>query len=195
MKGRWRKVLLIITVVSTFIITGCTTGKGFEIEAKEFTEEQNEVLVLTGSRAAKYELKNYPNDKNYELRIVYEVYNKKEKVKEEIITATLGEPTEEKIEDDTLLISIQDKKIRILKGGASSYMDIDEDIHKLSNGYFAGATKIAMNDEIYLFQANSTGRFIPLDKLGVISKEELSKTLEANDTNIFIKLVYEEIKK
>jgi len=65
----------------------------------------------------KYDLKNLPRDKSYELKVVYEVYNNKEKVREEILLGTAYGPTDDKIEDTNISINIQENKIRIMFGG------------------------------------------------------------------------------
>lgn len=96
------------------IIVGCTQEKDFIIESKEFTDEQYEILSLCGNRAFKYDLKNLPNDKNYELTVVYEVYKNKEKVKEDDIMGFAYGPADEKIEDTNISINIQENKIRIM---------------------------------------------------------------------------------
>lgn len=67
-----KKVLIIIAILSSLLISGCTQSKGFTIASKEFTDSQYEILALTGNRAFKYDLKNIPNDKNYELKLVCE---------------------------------------------------------------------------------------------------------------------------
>ena len=108
-----KKVLVLIAILSALIISGCTQNNYFTIKSKEFTDEQNEILSLTGNRAFKYDLKNLPKDKNYELKIVYEIYKNKEKVKEEMIFGMAYGPTENKIEDTNLSINIQENKMNI----------------------------------------------------------------------------------
>lgn len=190
-----KKVLVLIAIFGALIIGGCTQGKYFTIESKEFTDKQNEILSLTGNRAFKYDLKNLPKDKNYELNIVYEVYKNKEKVREETILGMAYGPTEDKIEDTNISINIQENKIRIMSGGAYSNLEIEEDISKLSNYYFSGTRKINIGDEVYLFHGNDGGNSLTMDRLGLLSKEELDRLIEENEVNTFIKLVCEEIKK
>ena len=190
-----KKVLVLIAIFGALIIGGCTQCKYFTIESKEFTDKQNEILSLTGNRAFKYDLKNLPKDKNYELNIVYEVYKNKEKVREETILGMAYGPTEDKIEDTNISINIQENKIRIMSGGAYSNLEIEEDISKLSNYYFSGTRKINIGDEVYLFHGNDGGNSLTMDRLGLLSKEELDRLIEENEVNTFIKLVCEEIKK
>ncbi|HAR86115.1 MAG TPA: hypothetical protein DCR69_10330 [Clostridium sp.] len=190
-----KKVLVLIIVLSALIISGCTQSENFTIENKEFTDEQMEILSLTGNRAFKYDLKNLPRDKSYELKVVYEVYKNKEKVREEILLGTAYGPTDDKIEDTNISINIQENKIRIMFGGAYSNLEIEENIFKSANYYFNGARKFNIGDEVYLFHSNDGGKGLTMEKLGYLSKEELDGLIEKNQENAFIKLVCKEIKK
>ena len=190
-----KKVLILITILSVLIISGCAQSKDFTIKFKEFTDEQSEILSLTGNRAFKYDLKNLPKDKSYELNIVYEVYKNKEKIREENILGMAYGPTEDKIEDINISINVQENKIRVTSGGAYSELETEEDIFRLSNYYFSGdPIKINIGDEVYLFHAID-GDILTTESLGLLSKEELDRLIEKNEVNIFIKLVCEEIKK
>ena len=190
-----KKALVLIVILSTLIISGCTQSKNFTIESKDFTDEQNEIFLLTGSRAFKYDLKNLPKDKSYELNVVYEVYKNKEKVREESILGMVYETVEDKIENTNISINIQENKIRVTSGGAYSELETEEDIFRLSNYYFSGdPIKINIGDEVYLFHAID-GDILTTESLGLLSKEELDRLIEKNEVNIFIKLVCEEIKK
>ena len=190
-----KKALVLIVILSALIISGCTQSKKFIIESKEFTDEQNEILSLTGNRAFKYDLKNLPKDKSYELKVVYEVYKNKEKVREENILGMAYEPVEDKIENTNISINIQENKIRVTSGGAYSELETEEDIFRLSNYYFSeDPIKINIGDEVYLFHAIN-GDILTTESLGLLSKEELDRLIEKNEVNIFIKLECEEIKK
>ena len=189
-----KKALVLIVILSALIISGCTQSKNFIIESKEFTDEQNEIFLLTGSRAFKYDLKNLPKDKSYELKVVYEAYKNKEKLREENILGMAYEPVEDKIENTNISINIQENKIRVTSGGAYSELETEEDIFRLSNYYFSGdPIKINIGDEVYLFHAID-GDILTTESLGLLSKEELDRLIEKNGVNIFIKLVCEEIK-
>ena len=190
-----KRVLVLIAILSALIISGCTLRGNFTIESKEFTDEQNEILSLTGNRAFKYDLKNLPKDKSYELKVVYEVYKNKEKISEKNILGMGYGPTEDKIEDTNISINIQENKIRIISGAAYSNLEIEEDISKLTNYYFSGDRKINIGDEVYLFHGNDGGNGLTMENLGYLSKEELDRLIEKNEVNNFIKLVCEEIKK
>lgn len=189
-----KKVLVLIAILGALTIGGCTQGN-FTIESKEFTEEQNEILTLTGNRAFKYDLKNLPKDKSYELNVIYEVYKDKEKIKEENMLGMAYEPTEDKIEDTNISINIQEDEIITISGGVFGNLEIKEDISKLTNYYFSGSREINVGDEVYLFHGNDNGKGTTTERLGGLSKEELDRLIEENEMNIFIKLVCEEIKK
>lgn len=190
-----KKALVLIVILSALIISGCTQSKNFIIESKDFTDEQNEIFLLTGSRAFKYDLKNLPKDKSYELKVVYEAYKNKEKLREENILGMAYEPVEDKIENTNISINIQENKIRVTSGGAYSELETEEDIFRLSNYYFSGdPIKINIGDEVYLFHAID-GDILTTESLGLLSKEELDRLIEKNEVNIFIKLECEEIKK
>lgn len=190
-----KKILVLIAILSVLIVSGCTQSKDFVIASKEFTDEQYEILSLTGNRAFKYDLKNLPEDKSYELMIVYEIYKNKEKVKEEIIFGMAYGPTEDKIKDTNLSINIQENNIKLMSGGAYTNLKIEEDISKLTNYYFSGNRKIDIGDEVYLFHANDGSSGLNMDRLGFLSKEDLDRVIEENNMNIFIKLVCKEIER
>lgn len=189
-----KRVLVLITLLAALMISGCAQSKGLTIKSTEFTDEQNEILFLTGNRAFKYDLKSFPKDKSYELNVVYEVYENQEKIKEESIFGMAYGPTDEKIDDSNISINIQEDKIRIMSGGASTHLEIDEDISKLTNYYFSGERSINIGDEVYLFHGNDKGSCSTMGGLGSLSKEELNRLIEENKVNIFIKLVCKEIK-
>ena len=184
-----KKVLILITILSVLIISGCAQSKDFTIKFKEFTDEQSEILSLTGNRAFKYDLKNLPKDKSYELNIVYEVYKNKEKIREENILGMAYGPTEDKIEDINISINVQENKIRVMCCGGYSDLEIEEDISKLTNYYFNGTREINIGDEIYLFHGTDGGSCLTMDRLGLISKEDLDRLIGENELNTFIKLV------
>lgn len=188
--GNMKKLIMVMTLMLTLIVTGCSKEEDFQIEYQDLTKEQFELLTLTGNRVFKYNLKNLPNDKKYRLELVYEVYKNNKKVKEESFLGIGYEPMDETLDDSTLAINIQDKKITSFLGGASSYIDIDEDISKLSQYQpFSGKTEIKLGDEIYLFQG-SIGEYNLINiSSGRLSKEEKNKIIKGNELNVFIKLV------
>lgn len=188
--GNMKKLVMLMTLMLTLIATGCSKGKCFRIEYQDLTKQQFELLILTGNRVFKYNLKNLPNDKKYRLELVYEVYKNNKNVKEESFLGIGYEPMDETLEDSTLAINIQDKKITSFLGGASSCIDIDEDISKLSQYQpFSGNTEIKFGDEIYLFQGTKGEYNLINISSGRLSKEEKNKIIKGNELNVFIKLV------
>lgn len=188
--GNMKKLIMVMTLMLTLIVTGCSKEEDFQIEYQDLTKEQFELLTLTGNRVFKYNLKNLPNDKKYRLELVYEVYKNNKKVKEESFFGIGYEPMDETLEDSTLAINVQDKKITSFLSGASSYIDIDEDISKLSQYQsFSGNTEIKLGDEIYLFQGTKGEYNLINISSGRLSKEEKNKIIKGNELNIFIKLV------
>ncbi|MBC6696478.1 hypothetical protein H9L25_06830 [Terrisporobacter mayombei] len=190
-----KKLMILITLLTTFIITGCTQIKDFQIEYEELSEEQYELLTLTGNRILKYNLKNLPNDKNYELKLVYEVYKNNKKIKEEDIIGMAYGPTNEDINNIILEINIQDNKIRCISGQngeAYSSIDIEENIENLSYQYFSKTTKINLGDEIYLFHGMEEGKNgFKISDLGLLSEEDKDSYVKDNELNVFLKLICE----
>lgn len=185
----------ILIGIMSFTLVSCgdkketvNNTKNFTIESKEFTDEQNEVLTLTGNRAFKFDLKNLPTDKSFELKLVYEVYKNKEKVKEQTMFAAAYDTTEDNREDTNIALNIQENKIRIMSCGAYGSIDIDEDITKLTNYYFNGTKNITLGDEIYLFHALSGNTAISMQSME-LSKEDVEKVINENEMNVFIKLI------
>lgn len=190
-----KKVMILITLLITLIITGCTQAKDLQIEYEKLSEEQSQLLTLTGNRVFKYNIKNLPNDKNYEFKLVYEVYKNNEKLKEEKIVGLLYEPTNEELKDIILAINIQDDKIRCISGeygGVYSSLDIEEGIKNLSQQYFTETTKINLGDEIYLFHGIEGINGFKFSGLGLLSDEDKSSYINDSELNVFIKLVCEE---
>lgn len=189
-----KKLMILITLLVTLIITGCTQTKDFQIEYDELSEEQAKLLTLTGNRVYKYNLKNPPNDKNYELKLVYEVYKNNEKIKEKDIIGMAYGPTNEEISNIILEINIQDNKIRCISGEngeAYSSIDIDENIEELSHQFFTKTTKINLGDEIYLFHGLKGKNGLKISDLGLLSKEDKDRYIKENELNVFLKLICE----
>lgn len=189
-----KKLMILITLLFTLIITGCTQTKDFQIEYDELSEEQAKLLTLTGNRVYKYKLKNPPNDKNYELKLVYEVYKNNEKIKEKDIIGMAYGPTNEEINNIILEINIQDNKIRCISGEngeAYSSIDIDENIEELSHQFFTKTTKINLGDEIYLFHGLKGKNGLKISDLGLLSKEDKDRYIKDNELNVFLKLICE----
>lgn len=189
-----KKIKLLAILLIIIITTGCSQKRDFEMKYDGLSEEQNEILTLTGNKILKYKLKNIPNDKSYELNLIYEVYKDNEKIKEEKIISMLHEPTNEKIKDLNLAINIQENKIICLAGGAYTSFDIEENIGELSQQCFFNDVKINMEDEIYLFHGVKSENGLIISDLGYLSDEDKNNYIKNNELNIFIKLECKEIK-
>ncbi|WP_270942125.1 hypothetical protein [Romboutsia lituseburensis] len=188
-----KKLITLAILLITLTITGCTQTKDFQIEYNSLSKEQEEIINLTGNRIFRYNLENLPNDKNYQLNLVYEVYKDGKKIKEELITSSWYEPTKEKLEDATVAINMQDNKVRCQVGVASSSLDIKEDISQLSYHYFTSGKKINLGDEIYLFHGVKGDKGILYSDLGLLSDKDLNENIKENELNVFVKLQCKEV--
>lgn len=186
--------MILIFALLILIIIVFNQNKDFKIEYEKLPQEHSELLTLTGNKVLKYDLKNLSNKKSYEIGLVYEVYKDDKKVKEEKIMGMLYGPTKEKIKNNELSINIQDKRIRCMsgeEGGIYSYLDVEEDISKLSYQYFVGKNKVEFGDDVYLFHGTSGENGFTGYDLGKLSEEDKNNLIKNNDLNIFIKLIYE----
>lgn len=188
-----KKLITLAILLITLTITGCTQTKDFQIEYNSLSKEQEEIINLTGNRIFRYNLENLPNDKNYQLNLVYEVYKDGKKVKEEQIMSLWYEPTKEKLEDITVAINMQDNKIRCQEGGAAASLDVKEDISQLSYHYYNGGKKINFGDEIYLFHGVKGDKGILYSDLGLLSDKDLNENIKENELNVFVKLQCKEV--
>lgn len=184
-----KKIIVQVVVIMTLILAGCAQTKDMEIVYKELSQEESQLLTLTGNNIMRYNIKNLPNDKDYELKLVYEVYENKEKVKDETIMAMAYEASDEKLQDLDLWINIQEGKIRCLKGGAYAYYDVEENIENLSREYFSKSSTFDLGDEVYLFRGVGGKNGMKISELGVVSDKD---SLLEGTSNVFIKLVCEE---
>ncbi|WP_316351382.1 hypothetical protein [Clostridium sp.] len=76
-------------------------------------------------------------------------------------------------------------------GGSYSDLVTEEDIFRLTNYYFSEVLrKISMGYEVNLFHV-ADGEMLTMERLGLLSKEDLDRLIEKNEVNIFIKLVCE----
>lgn len=183
-----KKLITLAILLITLTITGCTQTKDFQIEYNSLSKEQEEIINLTGNRIFRYNLENLPNDKNYQLNLVYEVYKDGKKIKEEPIISSLYEPTKEKLEDITVSINMQDNKIRCQEGGAAASLNIKEDISQLSYQYFNKGKKIKLGDDIYLFHGVKGDKGILYSDLGLLSDKNINENIKENELNVFLKL-------
>lgn len=184
-----KKLIILITLMLVAITTGCSANKDFVITSEDLSENESLLLTLTGNRVAKYNLKNLPTDKTFDLSMVYEVYKDGEKVKDDYIFSMGFAPTEEKLEDTVLAINIEDNIIRCMAVGALGYLPIEEDLSKLSYTFLPGNTNISIGDEIYLFQGSSSENGFMSPNSAKITDEEKEKYIANNQLTVFLKLV------
>ncbi|MGL5328725.1 MAG: hypothetical protein ACRDD7_05620 [Peptostreptococcaceae bacterium] len=196
MKRTFIKVLAGITI----LCAGCANVNGidkldFQISSNEFSKEEQEMLVLTGNRVFRYDIKNLP-DKKYELKVIYEVYKDNKKIKEEYMISMIEDSIEESVNNMSLGINILDEKIICAWGEdgtiASTNFEIKEDISKLGYTSFNNDTKINLDEDIYLFYASSGENGFKTTDLGSLVESEKNELISDNKSNIFIKLVCEE---
>lgn len=187
-----KKILLISTIFITLIISGCTNNQHFTIKSQKYTDKQQELLTLTGNNASKYELENIPNNKDFEIKIMYEVYENTTKIKEQLITSMLVESTKDTIEDIPFAINIQENIIRLVSKSSSSEIKIDEDLSNLSSYWLSYDSQINLNDTIYLFIANEDNNTNISNESFIFKDQDINKIVTTNNTNVFIKLVFTE---
>lgn len=197
-----KKTIIKILAGITILCAGCSnvngvTSKDFQISRNEFSKEEQELLTLTGNRVFRYDVKNLPNDKNYELKLKYEVYEDNKKIKEEEIISMLNDSKEESIKNMSLGINILDDKIICLSGedefSALAYIDIKENVSTLGYTSLGDYSKININEEVYLFHASSGESGFKSMSLGNMSEDDKNELLSDSKINIFIKLICKEI--
>lgn len=187
-----KKLILLITILSALIITGCTTTTVTSVvESDPLTNEQIKLLKLTGNKAFMYNIKNLPKDEAYELNVVYEVYEKGEKITEDIIVGAGYDQSVDKIKNVSIGLNIADDKIRCIMDDGAIYSEIDikEDIDNMSYQYLEGDVKMNIGDEIYLFHGLKGGESMSFRNLTKVTKEDIDMYMKEHDTNVFIKLV------
>lgn len=194
-----KKLLLICLALCLIIITGCQVrNETTKLVTQDLSKREAYLLKLSGNNVLSYNLKNLPQDKDYELQVVYEVYREGEKLKEESIAGIYNDATCEKVKNDTIALNIQENKIRVLygkDGSASGIYDLEEDLSQYSQAWFGNTANLAIDGEVYIYHAhsgNSSRSTIPLGT--EVTSEELNNILNANEDNIFIKIVFKEIR-
>lgn len=188
-----KKLLLISTIFITLIISGCTNNQHFTIKSQKYTNKQQELLTLTGNNASKYELENIPNNKDFKINIIYEVYENTTKIKEQLITSMLVESTKDTVDNIPISINIQDNLIRLVSKSSYNEIKIDEDLSNLSSCWLSYDSQINLDDTIYLFIANEDNNTNISNESFILKDQDINKIVTTNNTNVFIKLVFTEI--
>lgn len=211
--GNLKKFSIILAVVLSLIwFSGCTqnlktNSEGIKVTCENFSDKENYILLLTGNNAVKYNINNLPIDKDYELNLVYEVYENGTKVKEEILTGIRGgepEDNQEPIKSQTIGLNLQEDKLRMVWGtdSASSLSDyeFEEDLNQYSRCFLQENKTFKLGEEMYLFYANSSDAFSVVTKMWDptligTALEEKGIDLKENSKNkmVFIKLMIKEI--
>ena len=196
--------LILLTLISVILLIGCQQIKNNQTKLvyEELSKKENYLLTLTDNKVFMYNIKNLPKDKNYELKLMYEVYKNTEKVTERVITSILSDNTSEKTgAEETIAINIQDHKIRFILGEDSGYSsgscNIKEKLASYTQSYLTRDIDLKLGTDIYIYHAvanTSGGSSLNNSILGTsINTDELNSILKDNGENIFIKLVYKEI--
>lgn len=190
-------LLWTILVAVILISIGSIQNKETRLIIESLPKSDNYILNGTENEVFKYKLENLPKDKTYQILFTYEVYEGKEKVKEENITSIWKDSLEDVIDEETIELSYQKDKILGLIGDSKVYASIEheikEDLSKGSQLYFGDNIDFPLGSEIYIYRAVS-GNTNQSNVLGVpIDSVNMDMILTENETNIFIKLSFVEV--
>ena len=198
--------LILLTLISVILLIGCQQIKNNQTKLvyEELSKKENYLLTLTDNKVFMYNIKNLPKDKNYELKLVYEVYKNTEKVTERVITSVLSDNTSEKTgAEETIGINIQDDKIRFILGEDSGYSsgscNIEEKLANYAQSYLTKDIDLKLGTDVYIYHAvaSTSGESSLTLNNGIlgtpINTDKLNNILKDNEENIFVKLVYNEI--
>ncbi len=197
-----KKLILIISLICAMLVVGCedntVKSNKTELGYEELSKKEQYLFNVTGNDILMYNLKNLPKDKNYELNIIYEVYKNNKKVKEDIITGMRNNDSSKKIDSKTIIINLQEDKIRYVLGEENGYVsgsiDIDEKLKDYTQTYLTNNVDLELGKDVYIYHAASGESESSHMDLGVpIKKEKLDRVLKSNEDNILIKLTYKEI--
>lgn len=188
-----KKLAFILSCLMSFsILTGCglLSNKGPELVYKELSKKERTLLRVTGNRVALYEIKNMPENVEYDLTVSYELYENGEKVKEDVITGAATENVE-KNQKISLAINLNEDKIDsiIATGGLESGSESAKiDLSNLSYIFLSEDTELNFGDEIYIYQG-SKGNTVNYVSLGTQVDESLVKDrIKNQEYDVFIKI-------
>lgn len=193
------KKLMIVCLLACLLATvGCQRNDEItKLVSQKLTQREDYLLKLTGNRMLIYDFRNLPNSVAYEIEVVYQVYEDGVLLKEQPLTAIYNDQTSEKVKGDTLALNIESDEIRYLwgQGGyASGTYNLEEDLSQHSQSWFTGNSELKLGTDIYIYHANSGSSSQGNIELGVaMTNQELTRVLEANKDNIFIKIGLKEI--
>lgn len=195
-----RKLILIFLAFLSFTsFVGCQKiqNKGTELIYQSLSEKEEHLLNLTGNKVLMYKINNLPSDIEYEILLTYEVYEKGNKIKEEVITGIRKSTPIEKSKNPAIGINFQSDKIRYLLSDNGAYSsgdyDIKEDLTKYSYTFLTNDVDFKLGTDVYIYYAN-LGNGISSIPLGVpIDLDLINNTLKDSESNILIKLSFKEI--
>lgn len=190
-------LLWTILVAIVLISFGSIQSKETKLTTENLSDTEDYLLSISGNKVFKYKFKNLPKDKTYQILFTYEVYEGKEKVKEERITGIWQDSLEDVQTEETIGFNYQEDKIRGIIGEVGAYAtfehEIKEDLSKGSQLYFGDNIDFPLGSEIYIYRAVS-GNTNQSNVLGVpIDSVNMDMILAENETNIFIKLSFIEV--
>lgn len=192
--------IILVPLISLALLIGCshTNDSTTKLEYETLSSKEERLSKITHSKTLIYNLKNLPTDKNYKISIIYEVYEKENKIKEAVITSLLNDSGSEKNSTETITLSIQSNKIGFALGKDAGYAfgscDVTEDLSNCSSKFMTGNVDLKFGTTLYLYHAMKNEDSLGEVRLNDMSSSEyLSASLKDYTHNIFIKLVYEEV--
>lgn len=197
--------LILLTLLSVILLIGCEKIQNNQTKLvyEELSKKENYILDLTENKVFMYNIKNLPKDKNYELKLIYEVYKNSEKVNSKVISSILSDNTKEKTgAERTIAINIKDDKIRFILGEDTGYSsgscNLEEKLTNYAQSYLTRDIDLKLGTEVYIYHAvaNTSRESASLNNsiLGTpINRDHLNNILKNNEENIFIKISYNEI--
>lgn len=189
-------VTLILTFMCLIMFTSSQQIKNIKLTYKPFSENEQYLLSLTNNKILMYDLKNLPTNKNYTITLIYEVYKNSEKIKDNIITQSLSDGSNEEIKSQTIGLNITSDQIRFLMATNSAYynskLDIDENLSECSQIFLSKNVDVQPGTDIYLYYA-TTSQTISDNLIGNPIKEDtLTELIKDKKLHAFIKLRFEE---
>lgn len=189
-------VTLILTFMCLIMFTSSQQTKNIKLTYKPFSENEQYLLSLTNNKILMYDLKNLPTNKNYTITLIYEVYKNSEKIKDNIITQSLSDGSNEEVKSQTIGLNITSDQIRFLMATNSAYynnkLDIDENLSECSQIFLSKNVDVQPGTDIYLYYA-TTSQTISDNLIGNPIKEDtLTELIKDNKLHAFIKLRFEE---
>ena len=155
--------LILVHLIFVILLMGCsninniTTNNITKLEYEPLSSKEERLSKIDNSKTLIYNLKNLPTNKNYKISIIYEVYEKENKIKEDEITLLLNDNNSEKNSTETITLSIQKNKIGFALGKDAGYAfgsyDITEDLSNYSSKCMTGNVDLNLGTTLYLYHA------------------------------------------